>query len=60
MSAMGLKNRKGQMILCFTCKQCRQQEIVDFRAYPICKKCNKINTKLAKREIEKKKKEENS
>jgi len=60
MLSMGIKKSNGQMKLCFTCSQCKRKEIVDFRFHPICQKCKKTNTKLAKREIEKKKKEENS
>ena len=60
MGKMGLRNEKNQMILIFTCRQCNKVQVEDFRYYPICKKCYKTNTKLAKREIEKKKKEENS
>lgn len=60
MLSMGMKNSRGQMVLCFTCTQCKKREVIDFRFYPICKKCNKINTKMRKREVEKKKKEENS
>ena len=54
-----MKKANGQMKLCFTCTQCKIQEVIDFRFYPICKKCNKTNTKMRKREVEKKKKEEN-
>ena len=55
MLSMGMKNSRGQMVLCFTCTQCKRKEVIDFRFYPICKKCNKANVRLAKRE----KKEEN-
>ena len=58
MSIMGLRNKNGQMITHFTCTSCKNTQLIDFRYYPICKKCKKINTKLQKR-AEKKKKEEN-
>jgi hypothetical protein len=60
MLTMGLKKTNGQKVLCFTCTQCKKKEVIDFRFHPMCKKCNKTNTKLRKRELEKKKKEENS
>lgn len=60
MAKMGLRNENNQMILVFTCKQCNKVQVADFRAYPLCKKCNKTNIKLAKRKAEKEKKEENS
>ena len=60
MSTMGIRNKKGQMVLRFTCSQCNQRELSDFRFYPICNKCNKCNTKLQKREKQSKEKEKNS
>lgn len=56
MVTMGIKKANGQKVLCFTCVQCKKKEVVDFRQYPLCKKCDKTNAKLAKRG----KKEENS
>lgn len=53
---MRMKNQKE----CFTCIQCKQEEIVDFTYYPMCRKCKKTNTKLEKRRLEKEKKEKNS
>jgi hypothetical protein len=47
---MGIKKANGQKVLCFTCTQCKKKEVIDFRQYPICKNCNKTNTKLAKRQ----------
>jgi len=60
MLKMGIYKANGQKVVCFSCTQCRKQQIIDFRFYPICKKCNKNNTKMAKRQAEKEKKEENS
>ena len=49
MIKMGIKKLNGQKVLCFTCVQCKKEEVVDFRQYPLCKKCNKNNERLAKR-----------
>ena len=62
MFKMGIKKLNGQKVLCFTCVQCKKQEVVDFRQYPLCKKCNTSNKRLAKRNKNEhpEKKEENS
>lgn len=60
MSKMGIYKANGKKVVCFSCAQCNKQQQIDFRYYPICKKCKKTNVKLAKREVEKRKKEENS
>ena len=53
MLKMGIYKANGQKVVCFSCTQCKKQQIIDFRFYPICKKCNKTNIKLAKREKKK-------
>ena len=57
---MGIFKSNGQKVQKFTCNQCKQQNRMDFRFYPLCKKCKRTNLKLAKREKDKEKKEENS
>lgn len=60
---MGIKNKNGQSVLVFTCTQCKRVQQTDFRHYPLCKKCNVSNQRLAKRSQNVKseeKKEENS
>lgn len=46
---MGIRNKNGQPVLIFNCVQCNAKNKTDFRTYPICKKCNKVNERLAKR-----------
>jgi hypothetical protein len=60
MLSMGMRKSNGQIRLCFTCTKCKKQQVTDFRFHPTCKKCSSTTSKLSKREIEKKKKEENS
>jgi len=48
---MGIKNKNGQSILVFACTQCKRGQQTDFRHYPLCKKCNVSNQRLAKRNI---------
>ena len=60
---MGIKNKNGQSVLVFTCVQCNRFQQTDFRHYPLCKKCNVSNKRLAKRNgnvQSEEKKEENS
>lgn len=57
MFSMGIKNVHGQLVLSFTCVQCKKQHVVDFRNYPICKKCDKFNNKDYIKEVEKAKKD---
>lgn len=46
---MGIRNKNGQPVLTFNCVQCNAKNRTDFRTYPICKKCNTVNKRLAKR-----------
>lgn len=57
MSSMGIKKNNGQLLLCFTCVQCKKHEIVDFRHYPVCKSCDKFNNKDYVKAIDKAKKD---
>lgn len=57
MLSMGIKNVHGQLVLSFTCIQCKKQHVVDFRNYPICKKCDKFNNKDHIKAVEKAKKD---
>jgi len=57
MLSMGIKNVHGQLVLSFTCIQCKKQHVVDFRNYPICKKCDKFNNKDYIKAVEKAKKD---
>ena len=57
MFSMGIKNVHGQLVLAFTCLQCKKQHVVDFRNYPICKKCDKFNNKDHIKAVEKAKKD---
>lgn len=44
-----MKNKNGQSVLVFTCTQCKRVQQTDFRHYPLCKKCNVSNQRIAKR-----------
>ena len=46
---MGIRNKNDQPVLTFKCVQCHAKNKTDFRTYPICKKCNTSNQRLAKR-----------
>jgi len=46
---MGIRNKNDQPVLIFNCVQCKGRNKRDFRTYPICKKCNTNNKRLAKR-----------
>jgi len=46
---MGIRNKNDQPILIFTCLQCKARNKRDFRYYPLCKRCNKFNQRLDKR-----------
>ena len=60
MYRVGVYKANGNRVVCFTCIQCDRKQLVDFKFYPICKKCNKINTKVLKIQEEKGKNGENS
>jgi hypothetical protein len=46
---MGIRSKNDQPILVFTCVQCKSRNKRDFRYYPLCKKCNKFNQRIDKR-----------